>query len=56
MGLHILSYLDSKKIKNPELNEDDLFFLARKYEKENCVGVYDDVKIRELVGQAMNYG
>ena len=55
-GIHILSYLDSKKIKNPELNTDDLFFLARKYEKENCTDVYDDEKIHDLVRQAMIYG
>ena len=55
-GVHILSYLDSKKIKNPELNFDDLFHLARKYEKENCCDVYDDEKINHLVEQAMIYG
>ncbi len=55
-GQHILSYVDSKKIRNPELDEDDLFYLARKYEKENCVDIYDDKKIKDLVNQAMGYG
>jgi len=55
-GVHILSYLDSKKIKNPELTESDLVYFARKYESENCVGRYDDDKILALVKQAMGYG
>ena len=48
--------MDSKKIKNPELNSDDLFHLARKYEQENCHDTYDDEKINNLVEQAMTYG
>ncbi len=55
-GGHILSYLDSKKIKNQELNEDTLFQMAREYEKKNCVGQYDDSKIWGLVKQAIKYG
>ena len=56
-GGHILSYLDSKKIKNPELTEDDLFYLGRKYERENCVGgSYTDSKMRGLTKQAYDYG
>ena len=54
-GKHILSYIDSKKIKNPELDEDDLFSLGRKYERENCVGIYDDKKIQGLVKQAIKF-
>jgi len=55
-GQRILSYIDSKKIRNPELDENDLFYLARKYEKENCADIYDDKKIKDLVKQAMGYG
>ena len=54
-GLHILSYIDSKRMKNPELTEDDLIYFARKYEREHCVGQYDDSKIIALVKQAINF-
>ncbi len=55
-GKHIISYLVSKKIKNPEFNQHDLFALAKKYESEHCADVYDDKKIWELVKQSMGYG
>jgi len=55
-GQYILSYLVSKKIKNPELDEEDLTHLARKYEQENCADIYDNDKIKDLVRQAMGYG
>ena len=54
-GVHILSYIESKKIKNQELNENDLFYLAKKYQDEKCIDKYDDDKIKDLVRQGTEF-
>lgn len=54
-GKHILSYLDSKLLKNPELDKNDLIYFARKYESEYCSEKYDDIKIESLVDQAIKF-
>ena len=54
-GQHILSYLDSKLLKNPELDKKDLIYFARKYESEHCSEKYDDTKIESLVDQAIKF-
>jgi P4 family phage/plasmid primase-like protien len=54
-GQHILSYLDSMRLKNPEFDESTLFELARQYERNNCSDSYSNDKINELVLQAINF-
>jgi hypothetical protein len=54
-GKYILSYLDSKLLKNPELDRNDLIYFAKKYEREHCTEKYDDTKIESLVDQAIKY-
>jgi len=54
-GKYILSYLDSKLLKNQELDRDDLIYFAKKYEKKHCTEKYDYTKIESLVDQAIKY-
>ena len=54
-GQHILSYLDSMRLKNPEFDESTLFELARQYERNNCSDSYSDDKINDLVLQAIKF-
>jgi len=54
--LPLLQYLDSKKIKNPELNEEALYQIAIQFGLEHFGDQYPDSKMRSIVDDAMKFG
>jgi len=52
----LLRYLDSKKIKNPELGENGLLSLAEDFTREHFEEQYLQSKIKQIVKDAYKYG
>jgi len=52
----LISYLTSKKVKNPELDEDDLFIMGKRFSQKHFTEQYDDDTLRQKVHASLGYG